>query len=86
MCLKIKSKQTTSLFGTFGLNTYEAKSYLSLLEKQNLTAVEVSKIAGIPRARVYETLENLLSKGFCNLIAGKVKKYSAADPTVLERN
>lgn len=68
---------------TFGLNSYEAKSYLSLLEKDRLSAVEVAKISGVPRGRVYEILDNLLAKGLCHSIPGKVKYYSAANPTVL---
>jgi HTH-type transcriptional regulator, sugar sensing transcriptional regulator len=71
-------------FDKFGLNSYEAKSYLSLLERNRLTAVEVSRLAGIPRAKVYETLENLTSRGFCHTIPGKVKKYSAVSPSALK--
>ena len=71
------------MLGEFGLNTYEAKSYMSLLEKDQLTAVEVAKISGVPRARIYETLENLSQKGLCREIPGKVKKYRAVDPSIL---
>jgi HTH-type transcriptional regulator, sugar sensing transcriptional regulator len=67
-----------------GLNAYEAKSYLSLMERNRLTAVEISRIAGIPRAKVYETLENLAARGFCHTIPGKVKKYSAVNPAALK--
>ncbi|GEM_PF-348050 len=85
---EMKSKLTFKSFSKslkdFGLNSYEAKSYMSLLEKNNLTAVEVSRLAGIPRARVYETLENLVIKGLSNLIPGTTKKYSAANPEVLK--
>ena len=80
----MRSKLTLKAFNEFGLNTYEAKSYMSLLEKNNLTAVEVAKISGVPRARVYETLENLMEKGLCRAIPGKVKKYGAVDPIVLK--
>ena len=71
-------------FDKFGLNSYEAKSYLSLLERNRLTAVEISRLAGIPRAKVYETLENLTARGFCHTIPGKVKKYSAVSPAALK--
>jgi HTH-type transcriptional regulator, sugar sensing transcriptional regulator len=80
----MRSKLVLKNFDAFGLNSYEAKSYLSLLEKKQLTAVEVSRIAGIPRARVYETLENLMQKGFCYVIPGRIKKYEAADPNILK--
>jgi len=68
----------------FDLNTYEAKSYISLLEKNNLSAVEVSKISGVPRGRVYEVLDSLALKGLCHSVQGKIKKYRAADPAILQ--
>jgi len=70
-------------FSAFGLNTYEAKSYLSLLEKDRVSAVEVAKLSGVPRGRVYEILDNLLAKGLCHSIPGKVKYYRAVNPTIL---
>jgi HTH-type transcriptional regulator, sugar sensing transcriptional regulator len=68
----------------FGLNSYEAKSYLSLLERTSLTAAEVARIAGIPRAKVYETLESLTARGYCQTIPGKVRRYSAMNPSSLK--
>lgn len=71
-------------FKEFGLSLYEAKSYLSLLERDTLTVSEISKIAGIPRANAYEALEKLMSKGMCTSRAGHIKKYSASDPFLLQ--
>lgn len=71
-------------FKELGLTTYEAKSYLSLLEKDTLTVAEVARIAKIPRTNAYEALEKLMSKGFCKKKPGATKKYSAADPAFLE--
>lgn len=45
-----------------GFNEYEAKSYVSLV-KRSVTAYQVSKDSGIPRARIYEILGNLVEKG-----------------------
>ena len=67
----------------FELSPYEAKSYYSLLGKNSLSAVEIAKISGVPRGRIYEILATLTQKGFCTSISGKVKKYKAADPTIL---
>ena len=67
-----------------GLSSYEAKSYLSLLERDILTVSQVSKIAGIPRTNAYEALEKLLIKGLCVSRLGNTKKYSASDPTLLK--
>jgi len=67
-----------------GLTSYEAKSYLSLLERDTLTVSEVSKLAGIPRPNAYEALEKLMSKGMCISKPGDVKKYTASDPLLLQ--
>ena len=81
---KMKKNLTLKNLDKFGLNSYEAKGYLSLLEKNQLTATEVSRLADIPRARVYETLENLEKRGFCRKIPGKIKMYTAVDPSLLK--
>lgn len=67
-----------------GLTSYEARSYLSLLERDTLTVSEVSKLAGIPRPNAYEALEKLMSKGMCISKPGDVKKYTASDPLLLQ--
>jgi len=67
-----------------GLSAYEAKSYLALLEKETLTVTEVAKIAEIPRTNAYEALEKLLIKGLCISKPGKIKNFSASNPTLLE--
>jgi len=67
-----------------GLTSYEARSYLSLLERDTLTVSEISKLAGIPRPNAYEALEKLMSKGMCISKPGDVKKYTASDPLVLQ--
>jgi len=68
----------------FGLNKYETRSYLALLERDTLPVTEIAKLAGIPRTAAYEALENLLKKGFCVAKPGKVKQYSAIDPVLLK--
>jgi len=46
-----------------GFNEYEAKSYISLVKQGPVTAYQVSKESGIPRARIYDVLSNLVEKG-----------------------
>lgn len=71
-------------FKEVGLTSYEARSYLSLLQRDTLTVAEVSKIAEIPRANAYEALEKLMAKGMCIAKPGETKRYSASDPALLE--
>jgi len=47
----------------FGLSAYEAKAYFALLSESPLTGYKLSKISGVPRSRIYETIEKLASKG-----------------------
>jgi len=65
----------------FGLTTYEAKVYLALLKKKNLTAAEIARLANVPRSRTYDNLKLLESKGLCQVISDKVKLYSAVNPS-----
>lgn len=69
----------------FGLTHYESKCYLSLLGQSRLTAVEVAKSAGVPRAKVYEILESLVNKALCRSFPDKVNKYSAVNPITLKK-
>ncbi|MEW6425445.1 MAG: helix-turn-helix domain-containing protein [Bacillota bacterium] len=46
-----------------GLTVYEAKAYLALLKYHPSKAHEVSKLSGIPAARVYEIISRLVEKG-----------------------
>jgi HTH-type transcriptional regulator, sugar sensing transcriptional regulator len=67
-----------------GLNVYEMKCYIALLERETLGVTEIAKLANIPRVAAYEALEKLLEKGFCTARPGKVKQYSAVNPTMLQ--
>jgi HTH-type transcriptional regulator, sugar sensing transcriptional regulator len=71
-------------FKELGLTSSEAKSYLSLLERDTVTVTEVARLAKIPRANAYEALEKLMTKGFCISRPGKIRQYSALDPALLE--
>lgn len=79
-----KNSTSISSLQALGLNAYEAKAYLALLERNTLTATEVANLSGIPRARVYETLQTLLTKGLCGLRPGRFKTYGAANPTAVK--
>jgi HTH-type transcriptional regulator, sugar sensing transcriptional regulator len=71
-------------FKELGLGTNEAKSYISLLERDTMSVTEIARFAKIPRANAYEALETLLAKGFCISRPGKIRQYSALDPSLLQ--
>jgi sugar-specific transcriptional regulator TrmB len=77
-------KELLKSLRALGLTGYEARCYMALLGKSELTATDVSRISGVPRTRTYEILENLLKKGLCNSIPGPVVMYRAADPSILK--
>lgn len=46
-----------------GYSEYEARVYLALLKKPEVSGYEVSKQSGVPRSKVYEVLEGLEAEG-----------------------
>ena len=70
----------------FGLNSYEAKIWVSLLSRGISSARELSDISSVPRSRAYDVLESLEKKGFIVMKIGKPIKYIAVKPIeVIER-
>ena len=70
-----------------GLSLNESKAYLSLLEKSGITAYEMSKNAGVPPSKIYDSLSKLLAKGFISIVkSGHAPTYVAIDPAkILDR-
>jgi sugar-specific transcriptional regulator TrmB len=70
-----------------GLSLNESKAYLCLLEKSGISAYEMSKNAGVPPSKIYDSLGKLLAKGFISIIkSGHAPRYVAIDPTkILDR-
>jgi HTH-type transcriptional regulator, sugar sensing transcriptional regulator len=69
-----------------GLTSYEARAYVALLRRDSMTAAETSRLAGLPRQRVYDVLSSLVEKGLASTKPGRAVKYSATAPDqALER-
>ncbi|RKD31447.1 TrmB family transcriptional regulator [Thermohalobacter berrensis] len=60
-----------------GLNTYEAKSYLALIQNPNISAYEISKISGVPQSKVYETIKKMVQKGLAIASGTNPVRYTA---------
>ena len=69
-----------------GLNDYEARGYLALMERSSLTATQISAVSGIPRTKVYDVTESLMKKGLCSLLPGKINKYRAFEVSAAAEN
>ena len=65
---------------SLGLTEYEAKAYLALLNKADLTAEEVSSTSKVPLPRVYGILELLAEKGFVKILPGRPRRFEAIPP------
>ncbi len=63
-----------------GLTGNEAKIYFAMLGRPLFKAAEIAQVAKVPRPKVYEALNNLLSMGFCYSVPGSVAQYSAVSP------
>jgi sugar-specific transcriptional regulator TrmB len=67
-----------------GLSLNESKAYLCLLEKSGVTAYEMSKNAGGPPSKIYDSLSKLLARGFVSIIkSGHAPRYVAIDPAII---
>lgn len=64
-----------------GLSLNESKAYLCLLRKGGITGYELSKNAGVPASKIYDSLNKLLAKGFITMIrSDHAPRYVAVDP------
>lgn len=68
-----------------GLNTYESKVYIALLKKNPATGYEISKIAGMPQSRTYDTLKALVDKKIIVSTNAKPVVYSPIKPKELTK-
>ncbi len=64
---------------SLGLSNYEAKAYTGLLTENPVTGYQLSKVSGVPRSRIYETLEKLYSKGLVQVQDSEPKNYTPVD-------
>jgi sugar-specific transcriptional regulator TrmB len=75
------------IFENIGFDEKESKTYLALLELGDGIATKISKRAGLKRAIIYHVLERLKKRGYVQeLKDGKVKKFSASDPSRVLQN
>jgi sugar-specific transcriptional regulator TrmB len=69
-----------------GLSGYQAKTLVSLLKCGEAKASEVSELSGVPRAKVYEVLDQLADLGLVDKIPTRPVKFRARRPEeVVER-
>jgi DNA-binding MarR family transcriptional regulator len=69
-----------------GLTGYEARVYLTLLNRSRYTAAQLARESGVPRQRIYDVLSGLIERGIVRALPGQVTRYTAVDPaSAIER-
>jgi HTH-type transcriptional regulator, sugar sensing transcriptional regulator len=76
----METGDSVRLLTRLGLTSYEAKAYLALIRRDSSTGAQASRLAGVPRQRIYDVLGSLVEKGFATTRPGKVAKYAAVAP------
>lgn len=85
-----KFDKLTQQIKDLGLTAYEAKAYISLLENNPVTRYQLSKISGVPRSAIYNTIQKLEQLGAVNAQSTEPEKYVPLPPDtfleMLQRN
>jgi sugar-specific transcriptional regulator TrmB len=66
--------------GILGLNEYESKTYVTLVQLGESKAHHISEKSGVPFGRIYDVLNSLQNKGLIRLSMKRPKKFVAEDP------
>ena len=74
------SAEAIELLEQLGLTEYEAKTLATLFKLRETEAPEISRLAQVPKTRVYDVLERLTKKGLVIEIYGRPKKYRVIEP------
>ena len=67
--------RAASLFRELGLTEYEARVYVALLRLGTGTAREIAETAGVPRTRIYDSVEALSERGLVDIQHASPKEF-----------
>jgi sugar-specific transcriptional regulator TrmB len=76
--------RAVKLFADVGLTEYEARCLVALIRIGHGTAKEISDVADVPRARVYDSMDALQTRGLADVQGSQPRRYRAVgtDETV----
>ncbi|HYM61131.1 MAG TPA: helix-turn-helix domain-containing protein [Thermoanaerobaculia bacterium] len=77
--MKLRKHKLISWLEALGLSSYEAQAYLAALRHPPLTGYQLSKVSGVPRSRIYETIEKLTARGLLVSQPGERNLLTALD-------
>ena len=67
----------------FGLNSYEAEAYTTLVRIGISTSTVIAKESGVPYGKIYPVLYSLQKKGYVKLYEGRPKRFMAIEPRII---
>lgn len=77
----VNNKDYNALMQKLGVSETEAKIYRALLERRELSALEIHELTNVPRTKVYEVTQKMILRGMClEKQMGRKKKYQAVEP------
>lgn len=68
-------RELKKILEDIGLNSREARVYLALLRHSEISLADISRLTLIPRMSCYTILNNLLQKGFVDILIKKKRRY-----------
>jgi len=72
--------EAVDLLKRFGFTEYEAKCYVALVRTRTGTAREIGDLADVPRARVYDCVDELRERGLVEVQGSSPKQYRGVAP------
>jgi hypothetical protein len=73
-------EEVVSTLRTFELTEYEAKCFVALTRLREGTAKEVSDVADVPRAHIYDSMDALQDRGLVSVQESKPRRFRAVSP------
>ncbi|QLG63375.1 TrmB family transcriptional regulator [Halorarum salinum] len=70
-------RSAVEALGQLGLTEYEAKCFVALTRIARGTAKEISQLSGVPRSRVYDTVDGLNERGLVDVQESDPREYRA---------
>lgn len=78
----VNSDELQNALKIFGLNDYESKAYLNLIQVGTSNAGNLSKLSEIPHSKIYEVLFRLESKKLIKVQRGRPLFFKAIKPSI----